>query len=327
MHAIRSILVAVKDPKASSQPAVDKAAQLARAFGAKLELFHGIATPFYIESLGASNGTLQDLENSWQAELKQQLEAVAQKIRKQGVKTTTHVQWDHPAFEAILRRAKRIKAGLIVAACHEMQHRAASFLRLTDWELLRLSTIPVLLVKDSKPYQRPVVLAAIDPLHTFAKPTRLDSEILKVGNAFKSALRGTLHAVHAYVPMVVGLPSSEYLKPNLAASMDSRARALVKEGFERETRAAAIPPARRHLVGEHPINAIPATARNTHAGIVVMGAVSRSGIKRFFIGNTAETLLDRIDCDVLVVKPPRFKNKIASASRGVRLVAAPPMVV
>jgi universal stress protein E len=46
-----------------------------------------------------------------------------------------------------------------------------------------------------------------------------------------------------------------------------------------------------------------AVARRTGAGIVVMGAVSRSALKRLFIGSTAEHLLDRLPCDVLVVKP------------------------
>jgi universal stress protein E len=327
MHAIRRILVAIKDPKAESLPAVDKAAQLARAFGARLELFHSISTPLYIDALNASNSYLAGLEKSWRAELNQQLEAVAGRVSKHGVKTATHVQWDYPVFEAILRRAKRIKADLIVVSAHEGEHRAAGLLRLTDWELLRLSPIPVLLVKSAKPYKNPVVLAAIDPMHTFAKPTRLDGEILKAGQAFRAALRGTLHAVHAYVPMIAGIPPSDYLKPNVTQSLEAKAKDLVRSSFEREVRAASIAPARRHLVGEHPIDAIPDTARKVGSAIVVMGAISRSGLKRFFIGNTAEQLLDKMECDVLIVKPLHFKSRrIPSGARGARLVAAQPMI-
>jgi nucleotide-binding universal stress UspA family protein len=35
-----------------------------------------------------------------------------------------------------------------------------------------------------------------------------------------------------------------------------------------------------------------------------MGAMSRSGLKRIFIGNTAEQVLDSLQSDVLIVKPP-----------------------
>jgi universal stress protein E len=36
---------------------------------------------------------------------------------------------------------------------------------------------------------------------------------------------------------------------------------------------------------------------------VVIGAVSRSRLDRVLIGNTAERVLDKLECDVLVVKP------------------------
>ena len=51
MRPIRRILVAVKDPSSRSLPALRKAAQLARATGAELELFHGIADVIYIDAL------------------------------------------------------------------------------------------------------------------------------------------------------------------------------------------------------------------------------------------------------------------------------------
>jgi hypothetical protein len=53
-----------------------------------------------------------------------------------------------------------------------------------------------------------------------------------------------------------------------------------------------------------------AAAAALHAGVVVMGAVSRSGLARLFIGNTAERVLDHVDCDVLVVKPRGFKTRV-----------------
>jgi universal stress protein E len=52
---------------------------------------------------------------------------------------------------------------------------------------------------------------------------------------------------------------------------------------------------------------LPAIARAVRAGLVVMGAVSRSGLKRIFIGNTAEQVLDSLRCDVLIVKPPNWQ--------------------
>ena len=43
---------------------------------------------------------------------------------------------------------------------------------------------------------------------------------------------------------------------------------------------------------------------------VVMGAISRSGLRRLFIGSTAERVLDLLRCDVLVIKPRGFKARV-----------------
>jgi universal stress protein E len=36
-----------------------------------------------------------------------------------------------------------------------------------------------------------------------------------------------------------------------------------------------------------------------------MGAVSRNALQRLFLGSTAETVLDHVPCDLLIVHPPR----------------------
>ena len=71
---------------------------------------------------------------------------------------------------------------------------------------------------------------------------------------------------------------------------------------------------------------IPAVAQKLGADLVVMGAVARSGLKRVFIGNTAERVLGALPCDVLVIRPLRFRKRIASAARGIRVIAPPPFV-
>jgi universal stress protein E len=171
------------------------------------------------------------------------------------------------------------------------------------------------------------VLAALDPGHAFAKPAKLDGEILQAGTVIASALRGTLHALHAYVPMPAGAVPAEAITDSVVRRIEARARAKARASLDRALREVAIPSARRHLIARHPINAIQETARQLRSDIVVMGAVSRSGLKRLFIGNTAEQVLGQLTCDVLVVKPPHFASRVSLTRRGVRLIArGPPMV-
>lgn len=320
MRAIRRILVAVKDPRSRSLPAVRKAAQLAGALGAKLELFHGISTPLYADAFGYTS-RLTAVERSTRVRYLSQLERIAESLRRHGLTVNVSADWDFPAYEAVIRRARRIKADLIVAERHAGQHRAPRLLHLTDWELLRLSPMPVLLVKSPRAYRRPVVLAALDPRHAFSKPANLDNEILRAGGMVTQALRGTLHAVHAYAPLPVAPAAAGVMNASTVERVTRDALVSARIALEQALRSVKIPAARRHLVGRPPVDAIQRTAREIRSAIVVMGAVSRSGLKRVFIGNTAEQVLDQLTCDVLVVKPARFVNRVSRAARGVRVVA------
>jgi len=321
MRSVRRILVAVKDPYSRSLPAVAKAAQLARACGARVELFHGLTTPVYVD-LVTQPGPMELIERERARHLGR-LEALAARLRREGIQVTCAIEADFPAYEAIIRRAGRFGADLIVADCHPGHRTMPWLLQLTDWELLRHSPVPVLLVKNPRPYRNPVVLAAIDPLHAFAKPGALDAEILRAGSTVKTAMRGTLHAMHAYYPAPVGATPTEILSPAIAVELQERAEAAARKGFERAVRKYKILPARQHLVPRHPFDAIEDVARRTRADIVVMGAVSRSGLRRIFIGNTAERVLDSLPCDVLVVKPRHFASHVQRARRGHRFVSTP----
>jgi len=51
-------------------------------------------------------------------------------------------------------------------------------------------------------------------------------------------------------------------------------------------------------------------ARQLDADLVVMGTVGRSGIAGLFIGNTAEMVLEQVQCSVLAIKPPGFVSPV-----------------
>lgn len=320
MRAIRRILVAVKDPQAKSLPAVAKAAQLAQALGASLELFHGISSPLLLDAYVLSGG-FPEVERESRTECLTQLERIAAALRPEGIDVTVSAQWDYPVYEAVIRRARHVQADLIVAERHVGRHIVPGLLHLTDWELLRLSPVPVLLVKTDGTYQRPTVLAAIDPAHTFDKPAKLDAEILKLGSAFATALHGKIHAVHAYIA-VPALPSTRVTATTIQA-VAARAADEARERFEQALAKSGIPHKYRHLIARHPIDAIQDTAREIHSDIVVMGAISRSGLRRLVIGNTAESVLDSLSCDLLIVKPKTFVANVQAAPRGIRYATTP----
>lgn len=316
MHDIRRILVAVKNPAAKTLPAVLKAAQLAKSFGAQLMLFQSIALPIYVEGdLSYMTGGLADAERCTREACEEALEAIARKLRRKGIRVSVSAEFDYPIYEAVIREATRLKADLIVAQQHH-GHRAASLLHLVDWELLRLSPVPMLLVKDPRPYRRPRILAAVDPDHTYSKPVWLDREILNAGQEMADALHGSLHAVHAYAPIpVLAFPNGALNEEDVEA-ICARSGKEATQKLKRSIRDAQLRNVVPHVIGHHPSDAIAEVASEIHSSLVVMGAISRTGLKRLLIGNTAERVLDRLSCDVLVIKPEHLVKSVPQKRRG-----------
>jgi universal stress protein E len=318
-RSIRRILVAVKDVRGRKTGTLKKAASLARALGARLELFHAITDPVPVDAMMLANHNVEKFEAAERLRRLKRLESFAIGLRRNGLDVSTSAEWDYPAHEAVIRRARRSGADLIIAERHASKHVAPWILRYADWELLRQSPVPVLLIKTTRPYHLPKVLAAVDPRHSFAKTASLDDEILHLGAHICAATRGRLHVVHSYVPDLIGMTPMELTAVDATAQITTHAASLAMARFDktlRKARLSKLSPASRHLVLSHPVDAIPRLVRQLGCSLVVMGAISRSGLKRLAIGNTAERLLDDLPCDLLIVKPPAFKTHVKAKSRG-----------
>jgi universal stress protein E len=312
MFVYSRILYAIRDTDPRHAAGLAKVIALAKACNAKLDLFHAISQPLLLpESRGEF--TIADLKRDVIELHELRLEKLAERARRRGVEVTCAAHWDNPPHEAIVRRAAETGADLVVAQCHEGRGNRWT-MRLTDWELLRASPAPVLLLHGPNPYLRPTILAAVDPLHTHAKPAELDDEVLAGGQALATILRGKLHVVHANHPPLLGIATkSAFVGEDLLSHG--------RREFERLLERADLPTRGSHLVEGSPDEVIPRVADDVNARIVVMGAVSRSAFKRMLIGNTAERLLGKLGCDVLVVKPRDFRSRVPAGRRDSLMLA------
>lgn len=84
MKPIRRILVCVKDPAHGMTPAAGKAAQLARALGAELELFHAITTPIYMDNYTYSDWSLSEAKRDLLNRRTEQLQYLANGLQGEG---------------------------------------------------------------------------------------------------------------------------------------------------------------------------------------------------------------------------------------------------
>lgn len=305
MKKLRRILVAISDLHHTHGGVLRRAAALAHATGAQVELFHAVTAPVtQSRRVGRRLMPLQLTSEESLVSAQKDLERIARSKLLEGCRVQSVALVGKPAHEAIVRRALATHADLIINGTRARGLADRLVLRHTDWELVRHSPVPLLLVKSDRLAAKAVVLAAIDPLHANAKPARLDSQILDVASGIATVLKGTLHAVHVYMPLSVMLAAGigEPIMWN-TTQLDANYAQRVTREFARALRSTRIPVSRRHLRVGLAASELAACAARIRATLVVMGGVSRSRLERLFIGSTAEHVLDQLACDVLIVKP------------------------
>ncbi|HEU4604588.1 MAG TPA: universal stress protein [Steroidobacteraceae bacterium] len=306
MNRICNILVFV-DPTVAAHPCVDKAAALASKFNARLELY--VCDTRVTRDMRLMRAREQNPNAALTVNLKPMLEELARPLRQRGIDVCTECEYASVLHEGLIDRAKRTIADLIVKETHHHSLAQRTFLTNTDWELIRGSPIPLLLTKERPWHSLPRILAALDPAVVNDKPESLDQEILDYASQLSQRLGAELHAAHAYVPIAIAATADAVMAP-MATTLDPSVFEIEEKQQRTRLRAVTesyrIPPERLHLELGVASEVLPSLAHTINADILVMGAVSRRGLAKIFIGSTAERALERLPCDVLVVKPPDF---------------------
>jgi universal stress protein E len=305
-RSTRKILVAIRDVQGSSVPLLRKVAAIAGR-GAKIELMHVLTGPVTVAISGIRQprGVVQHAMQAKAQRAAARLRQLARSSALRGRHVDVHVTWDTPVADAIVRRARKIRADFMVAGIQPRQFAGRFLLANTDWELIREAPCPLLIVRPAGQYGRRPVIAAIDPFHANDKPARLDARLLETARSLAARLGGEAHVFHAYVPLAALMSAFAVQPMPIAppAAQQVAYRLDIQRRFDVLATRARIPTSHRHLHAGDVLSQLAAVVRKTRAQIVVMGAVSRSALKRVFVGNTAERVLDKLPCDLVVVKP------------------------
>jgi universal stress protein E len=308
-------ILAVLDPTSDAQPAFGKAATLARRFDATLELFVCDFDPSLSGQPFFDTDQLRVLREEFLTERAEVLEQTADDLRSEGLAVETHVHWENPLYRGIVRRVAESSPDLVVKDTHYHSAIRRTVLTNTDWNLIRTCPAPLLLAKPGEWRDHPRLLAALDPGHLGDKPAALDHGILDAAQLLAGGLGGDVHAVHAFFPAAVlaatttmaGLPLVSGITAAEIVEAERERIAGVLQGI---VAAHGLGPAQVHLEQGAAADVLPRIAAELGANVLVMGGVSRSRVRELFVGSTAERVLDRVGCDVLVVKPGDFAEQL-----------------
>jgi universal stress protein E len=301
MDQITDILVIV-DPLVRDQPAVEKAAALARWLGASIEL---LICDSRRPREAHLEGELPPLSNAL-------LEQLAEPLRDDGLDVTTHLISGDPLHQAVNAWMRNSPADVVVKDTHHHSFAERAFGINTDWHLIRTCPVPLLLTKPKSWASPPVLMAAVDPGHVHRVPAELDRRILDVAASMAKRLNAKMHAIHSYLPATIataavgGMASMTSLSSEALAAEQEFRYSQIKQ----LTDQYGIVDGNLHVDAGMAAEYIPRMAAGWHADIIVMGAIARSGLKRALMGSTAEQVLETLPCDVLVVKPTDFAQNL-----------------
>jgi universal stress protein E len=308
MSEQKRVLVVV-DPTATSHPAVERAVWLARHAQPRVELFISDYAPQLADP--RSHGVAaRDARAALIERHRTRLEQIAESLRKVGLAVEIDARWDYPLHDSIVRKALDSAADLVIKDTHYHSVLKRSIFSNTDWNLIRNCPAPLWLVKPRSPGQRPCFVAAVDPLHARDKPAELDNRILATAKELAATLDGEVHLFHAFDVAAALAVSMDVTTMPIALPVNEIAdgiRAEHTEAVERLRKQHGVPSERTHVHQGSTRQLLLALTEQLRADAVVMGALSRSGVKGLFLGNTAEDVLDRLHCDLIIIKPAGFE--------------------
>jgi universal stress protein E len=315
MYRFKNILLVIDSP-VGSDAALIRAVSLAKRNHARLTLFGVVEKlPGDMQKLISimPPGELQDSVIEGKRKV---FEELLDPIRREDIPVEAKVQCGTPSLE-IIRQVLHEQHDLVMMTESPTNGLKGLFIGSTAIRLMRKCPCPVWVVKSKQtdPFGR--ILAAVDPDPSDEQGNELNFRILELAISIARSERRELHILHAWMHIPekmlragpVRLPEHE-LERVIAKGRRSHQElpGNLLERFPLEDQKHHI-----HLLEGEAQAVISELAESEGIDLIVMGTVCRTGIQGFFISNTAERVLSRVDCSVLTVKPDGFISPVALA--------------
>jgi nucleotide-binding universal stress UspA family protein len=312
MKRFKNVLL-VTGERSGERATMARAATLVKQNSARLTLVEVVERiPREMKSLIAVTPP-SDLVKWVVKDRRERLEGLAAPLRDQGIRVSVAVLSGTPFLE-ITRQVVRRKHDLVILTAEGKGGLKERLLGSTSLHLLRKCPCPIWVMKPtrSKRYRR--ILAAVDPDASVSERDDLNVQILDLATSLARIEESRLSVVHVW-----RLPGESFYRTGRSGVSRREIEAMLA-GAEEASRQQV-----EELLGSYVLDdirhdtillhgeagdRIPELARESKADLLVMGTVCRTGVPGFFIGNTAERVLQHLDCSLLAVKPKRFETPV-----------------
>ncbi|MEZ5566881.1 MAG: universal stress protein [Halioglobus sp.] len=264
-------ILVVFDPTTDKQPALARAHEFAREEGCEVLLFSCIHS-----ELPKSDARETEVERLVAAQ-KDIVEAATAPLVADGLKVTVEVEWKKDWYQAVVDASARYSVDAVFKASHRHSATQRLFKKTSDWTLIRQCECAVLLVKSQREDSRRRVLVAVDLRRGKDTYEEINKSIFEFCKHYSSISSPEIHFLNAYKD----LPS----RPDRGSMI----------------RACGVESEFVHIKMGEPGKVIVESANELDVDLVVIGNSARTGLAATVNNNTAELVLDHLQCDLLVI--------------------------
>jgi nucleotide-binding universal stress UspA family protein len=309
MKRFRNI-VFFADGEYEQSSALRRAVRLAETNNARLtviDVLESVTTPS--EVFGRFNVKLDEVLSDY---CQDQLDRLVSEFMPDDSLIYTEVLTGTPYIEVIRAIKNRGYDLLIKAAKAPLRASSQQIFGSTDLHLLRKCPCPVWIDRPSDEPTYRNVLAAVDPADDSGE--NCDDLIMELAVSLSETEGAQVNFVHAW-----RLEGESMLRKGLVRMQEEEVDDLLRNAESRHRDRLSelmgrygidIDDTRVKLIKDEPAAAIYDVAAAVAADLIILGTVGRVGIPGYFIGNTAEEVIDTTCASVLALKPEGFVSPV-----------------
>ena len=218
-----------------------------------------------------------------------------------------------PVFAEIIKIVMQSSYDLVIKASRSPVNLEEQLLGSTDLHLLRKCPAPVWIDRPGKiiPYDN--ILAAVDPIGDAGTADK----IMQLATSLAEREKAQLDVVHAwqfYGESMIRNGRARLAVEDLDALVDGEyARRVEKFNALLKDYGLSTDDDNVHLIKGQAVPSILQASET--ADLIVMGTIGRVGVPGFFIGNTAEEVMQMTQASILAVKPEGYQSPLAQIAR------------
>jgi nucleotide-binding universal stress UspA family protein len=294
------------------EPLPALALALAEEQGAELHVVH-VAEPPARRWRLTKDSSAEQMHQELVEERRSSLEELLASVRECGISVHSEIRSGPPHIE-LIRHAMAVDADLLIVVDEPVKRDGRRGFGTVTKKLFRKCPCPVLAKRSHSRLGYRAILAAVD-VGPFAPDEEPPNQlVLELARYFTRRSGSRLYMFHAW-----SLWNEQFLRSRVGLTSSEVSRAIAEERAERREQLEQLLAASNLHDVEVEIELVKGDIRESmlkvvmerNIELVVMGTVCRTGLLGLLIGNTAEKILNELDCSVLAVKPDGFVSPVA----------------